>query len=157
MTLTNNRLTRIESDIAVVKGGHARNNVQEFTEIIAENLSLQYVHTLNRKELLDIAKRITDPATLDWDQRNSFINADIVIETTAENGETVYVAVETSWTADQRDSGRALRNAEYLGLATGHRAIPAVASVRNDNEITRLIENGQLHWHQILDNNLQPE
>ena len=157
MTLTSNRMQRIESDISVVKGGHVQNHVRRFTEVIADDLELNYVQTLSPKQLLDISKRITSPTGIRQNQRNSFVNADLVIEATAENGETVYVAVEASWTADNRDSDRALRNAGYLENATGHRAIAAVASVRNDHEVEKLIEEGELHWHGIPDNDLQPE
>ncbi len=136
---------------------YVQNHVQKFAEVIADNLDLKCVQTLSPKQLLDIAKKMTGSTGIDQSQRNSFVHADLVIEATAENGETAYVTVEASWTADNRDSGRALRNARYLENATGHRAIAAVASVRNDYEVEELVENGQLHWHSIPDNDLQPE
>ncbi len=150
------RMNRIESDISVVKGGHARTRVADFTEIIAANLDLDFVGTLTPRRLHEIARNINDPSAANPDQRDSFINADLVIEGADGDGQTVYIAVETSWTADRRDSGRARRNARYLTDATGHRAIAAVASVRNDNEVTELISSGQVHWHRIPDRDLEP-
>ena len=150
------RMNRIESDISVVKGGHARTRVADFTEIIAANLDLDFVGTLTPRRLHEIARNITDPSAANPDQRDSFINADLVIEGADGDGQTVYIAVETSWTADRRDSGRARRNARYLTDATGHRAIAAVASVRNDNEVTELISRGEVHWHRIPDRDLEP-
>jgi hypothetical protein len=156
MDLTDARMNRIESDISVVKGGHARTRVADFTEIIAANLDLDFVRTLTPRRLHDIARNITDPTAANPDQRDSFVNADLVIEGADGDGQTVYIAVETSWTADRRDSGRARRNARYLTDATGHRAIAAVASVRNDNEVTELISRGEVHWHRIPDRDLEP-
>ena len=156
MTLTNARMTRIESDISIVKGGHARTRVADFTEIIAANLDLDYVRTLTPRHLNDIAKSVTDPTAVNPDQRASFVNADLVIEATDSGGNTVYVAVETSWTADRRDSGRALRNARYLANSTGNRAIAVVASVRNDHEVSELISRGEVSWHRIPDRDLEP-
>jgi hypothetical protein len=150
------RMNRIESDISVVKGGHARTRVADFTEIIAANLDLDFVGTLTPRRLHEIARNITDPSAANPDQRDSFVNADLVIEGADGDGQTVYIAVETSWTADRRDSGRARRNARYLTDATGHRAIAAVASVRNDNEVTELISRGEVHWHRIPDRDLEP-
>ncbi len=156
MTLTNTRMTRIESDISTVKGGHARTRVADFTEIIAANLDLDYVRTLTPRQLNDIVKDVSDPSAANPDQRASFVNADLVIEATDGGGNTVYAAVETSWTADRRDSGRALRNARYLANSTGNRAIAVVASVRNDHEVSELISRGEVSWYRIPDRDLEP-
>lgn len=155
MTLTDARMARIESDISVVKGGHAQARVSAFTEVIAANMGLDFVRALTPMQLHDIAKNITDP-TAKADQRESFINADLVIEASDSDGHTVYIAVETSWTADRRDSGRALRNARYLTNSTGRRAIAAIASVRNDHEVAEQVSSGKLRWHRIPDRELEP-
>ncbi len=155
MTLTDDILSRIESDISVVKGGHAQARVAAFTEVIAANLGLDFVRALTPMQLHHIAKNITDP-TANADQRESFINADLVIEGSDSDGHAVYIAVETSWTADRRDSGRALRNARYLTNSTGRPAIAAIASVRNDHEVTEQISCGGLRWHRIPDRELEP-
>ena len=155
IALITNRLGRIESDIGIVKGGHARTHVGEFAEIIASNLALEFVSKLTPKGLDDIAKGITD-ATADVYQKESFINADLVIQAATDNGETVYIAVETSWTADLRDSRRAIRNARYLNNATGNEAVAVVASVRNDHGVAELIGSGDIRWHRIPDRDLEP-
>ena len=155
IALITNRLDRIESDIGVVKGGHARTHVGEFAEIIARNLALEFVGKLTPKGLDDIARNITD-ATADVYQKESFINADLVIQAATDNGQTVYIAVETSWTADLRDSRRAMRNARYLNNATGNEAFAVVASVRNDHGVTELIGSGDIRWHRIPDRDLEP-
>ena len=155
IALITNRLGRIESDIGIVKGGHARTHVGEFAEIIASNLALEFVSKLTPKGLDDIAKGITD-ATADVYQKESFINADLVIQAATDNGETVYIAVETSWTADLRDSRRAMRNARYLNNATGNEAVAVVASVRNDHGVAELIGSGDIRWHRIPDRDLEP-
>ena len=155
IALITNRLDRIESDIGVVKGGHARTHVGEFAEIIARNLALEFVGKLTPKGLDDIARNITD-ATADVYQKESFINADLVIQAATDNGQTVYIAVETSWTADLRDSRRAMRNARYLNNATGNEAFAVVASVRNDHGVAELIGSGDIRWHRIPDRDLEP-
>ena len=155
IALITNRLDRIESDIGIVKGVQARTHVGEFAEIIASNLALEFVGKLTPKGLDDIAKKITD-ATADVYQKESFINADLVIQAATDNGETVYIAVETSWTADLRDSRRAIRNARYLNNATGNEAVAVVASVRNDHGVAELIGNGDIRWHRIPDRDLEP-
>ena len=155
MTLTDDILSRIESDISFVKGSQIQARVAAFTEVIAANTGLDFVRALTPMQLHDIAKNITDP-TANAAQRESFINADLVIEASDSDGHAVYIAVETSWTADRRDSGRALRNARYLTNSTGRPAIAAIASVRNDHEVTEQISSGGLRWHRIPDRELEP-
>lgn len=59
--------------------------------------------------------------------------------------------MEVYYTADGRDTGRAIRNAGYLTRFTGDPARPAVASIRNDREIQNLIDNGQVYWYELED------
>ena len=79
---------------------------------------------------------------------SSFRQADLVVRV-AGGQETTLLAIEASWTADQRDSERAVRNARFLAEATGLPSIPVVASVRNTHEVTGLLEAGILCWGQI--------
>ena len=82
--------------------------------------------------------RLTGPAEIGQNQRNSIVKAGFVTEVTAGNGDTVHVALEASRTAANSVSGRALRNAGYLENATGHHANAAVVSVRKDHEVEEL-------------------
>ncbi len=92
MTLTDDILSRIESDISFVKGSQIQARVAAFTEVIAANMGLDFVRALTPMQLHDIAKNITDP-TANADQRESFINADLVIEGSDSDGHTVYIAL----------------------------------------------------------------
>ena len=147
------RMDRIEGDISVVKGGHARSRGVDAAPDIADDLNLEYVRTLSRVELVTISRALTDSDITTGDRR-SFRDADLIIE--AANGtETVYVAVEISDTADRRDSDRAERNARYLAQHMNLPALAAVASVRNDRELQDLIDARNIHWHQLAERDLQ--
>jgi hypothetical protein len=143
------RMDRIEGDISVVKGGHARSRGVEAAPDIADDLSLEYVRTLSRVELVTISRALTDSDITTGDRR-SFRDADLMIEA-ADGATTVYVAVEISYTADRRDSDRAERNARYLAQHMNLPAHAAVASVRNDRELQDLIDAGNIHWHQLAE------
>ena len=71
--------------------------------------------------------------------RISFSRADLIIEAD-HDAETTYLAVEISYTADERDRRRAQRNAQHLTDHTGHRAMPVVAGVRYDDELQPVID-----------------
>ena len=58
-----------------------------------------------------------------------------------------YVAAEISWTADSRDSNRAIRNAGIIRAATGRPCAAAVARVRNTSQVQELVDSGTIHWH----------
>lgn len=150
------RLSTIQSDIAEIKGGHARVETIRRPDVIASALNLIYERTLSASELDDMVRENPDIA-LARNDAESFAKADLVIK--AKNGSrlTNYIAVEISYTADQRDTGRAIRNAELLTKFTGRPAYAVIASVRNDYAARNLISNGSLHWYEIPQRSLQAE
>ena len=149
---TDARFDRMEGDISVVKGGHARTKGREAAEVIPMDLGLEYTRTLSQAGLARLARDAG--ANLPADELRSFREADLVVEAT-EGADTVYIAVEISYTAALRDATRARRNAGLLTRFTGHRATPAIASVRNDNEVSELVNTGAVHWHRIAERGLQ--
>ena len=134
------RFQRIESDISSLKGDYARSKTIEDANGIASDMGLQYIRTLTRADLFQMVQATdTDTATA-----RSFRNADLVIET--HNGtDTRYVVMEISFTADHRDYGRATRNASLISQFTGTPAQAAIASVRNDDYVTQMVQSGAIH------------
>jgi transcription antitermination factor NusG len=78
----------------------------------------------------------------------SFHRADLVISVTDEQDRPSYVAVEMSYTADERDTTRAIRNAEYLERFTGQPARAAIAGLRRDRRIED-IDPGEVFWYEL--------
>ena len=109
---TETRMDRMEGDISVVKGGHARSRGIDAAPAIADDLGLEYIRTVPRTELVSIARELA-ASDISTGDRRSFRDADLIIEA-SDSAESVYVAVEISYTADRRDSERAERNARYL-------------------------------------------
>ena len=109
---------------------------------MAGDLGLKYVRTLQREEIHDMALELAQGTRLSGNLR-SFARADIIF-LAERNGEERYVPVEVSYTADQRDTDRAIRNAEYLPRLTGVPAFPSVACINIDNKIQSLIDSGQV-------------
>ena len=147
------RMDRIEGDISVVKGGHARSRGVDAAPAIADDLGLEYVRTISRAELVALARELDDTDVTAGDRR-SFRDADLIIEA-SDGNETVYAAVEVSYTADRRDSDRAGRNARYLARLRRCLAHAVVASVRNDHALQELVDAGDIHWHQLEERDLQ--
>ena len=147
-TLT--RLDRMEGDSGTLKGYWARNTAVSDAAGIAHDMGLEFVRTLNASDLMEMAGD-----QLGLDTGRSFRRADLVIEATRD-GAPEYVALEVSYTADQRDSGRALRNAGLLTQFTGRPATAGVASVRNTHEVEQLVESGELYWHPLEDRTPAP-
>ena len=145
-----NAMDRIREDIGTMKADHARTNTAREARGIAYNMGFQLVRTLSYDDLLamEIAGGAADLAR---GERESFRRADLVMEVAAEDGTTHYIALEVSFTGDERDTSRALRNAELLTRFTGHPARAAIASVRNVYEIQPLIDSGEVYWHGLDD------
>ena len=145
------RLDRMEGDSGTLKGYWARNTAVSDATGIAHDMGLEFVRTLTPSDLMEMAG---DQLSLDTGR--SFRRADLVIEA-SRGGATEYAALEGSYTADQRDSGRALRNAGLLTQFTGRQATAGVASVRNTHEVEQLVESGHLYWHPLEDRTPAPE
>ena len=141
------RVNRIADDIGLLKGNVAFYAARERFEFILEQLKLEYVYMLPRQHLVDMMRQ--HGSNVDFPDRRSFYEADLVFEAQDDNGAPCYVAVEASYTADRRDSDRVTRNAEYLTLFTGYPAYGVIASVDNDRDILPLFEAGTLHWFQL--------
>lgn len=145
------RFDRMEGDMGSIKGFYANYKAVQAAPWIASDMGLEHIHTLSMDDLGRMAAR-----NLPLNVARSFREADLVMEVTDGN-ETSYVAMEISFTADKRDSDRAIRNAGLLTQLTGKPARAAIASVRNDYEVTELVESGALYWHPLEDRLPRPE
>ena len=146
----------IRHDIAPLKAAHARNSALRVSYRICEDLGLDEVRILPRDELRAMMRR-TDIAAIPRSQRHSFIEADAIIEAVNDAGETHYVALEASFTADERDTSRAIRNAGYLTQFTGRPAHAVIAALRIDNRIAGDITAGAVRWCRLDENDLEIE
>lgn len=146
---------RYNRDTERIRNATAYASAAREINLMAGDLGLKYVRTLNREEIHDMGLKLAQGTRLSGNLR-SFARADIIF-VAEQNGEERYVPVEVSYTADQRDTDRAIRNAEYLTRLTGVPAFPAVACVNIDNKIQSLIESGQVHHHELEDTFLPEE
>lgn len=149
------RQDAMSRDIAQVKGGHARAEVAQEAGVIALDMGLQYVRNVEKLELAQWAQANSNRGINPSDLR-SFREADLVVEA-SDGADTIYIAVEISFTADRRDTDRAQRNAQFLQMFTGHPARAAIASVKNDDGATGQIDSGLVHWHSIERRSLEPD
>ena len=153
MTNVETRLTRIEGDFGTTKGYYARNIAANDAAGMADDMGMTLVRTLS----IDNLREMIQGHPMEIQTRRSFRNADLVMEAATPGGETRFIAVEVSYTADRRDSDRAMRNASILSEITGRTATPVVASVRNTREVRELVESGTLHWHPLEDRTPEAE
>ncbi len=148
-------LSRQGDAIGELRGKVARQVVGVHFLEIADAMGFQFKGLLTRRDLGQlIFQRETD---IPLGDRSSFFRADLVIEVADSQGAIHYIAVEASYTADQRDTSRAQRNAALLTQLTGHPAHAAIASVRNVHEIQTLIDNGKVYWYALQPNDFTPE
>ncbi len=150
MTRTDQRFARMEGDISEMKDTHAVSKTAREARGIAREMGFELVRSLTHDDLLEMHAG-ADTTGIDTPSLRSFRRADLIIEVTDEIGATHYVAMEISYTADERDTNRAIRNAGFLTRFTGHPAHPAIASIRNDREIQNLIDSGAVYWYQLDD------
>ncbi len=150
-----NGMGRMTDDLGKIKGHYTRAVVRKDAAGLADDMGLEYTRTLLEAQLMRMlrkGKALNIPAN----EMRSFRRADLVIEAT-DGSETHYIVVEASYTADSRDTDRALRNARFLTELTGRPARAAIASIRKDNEIEELISSGVVYWYEITERDIEPE
>ena len=150
------RFNRLADDLTWLKDVGAVTVADKQAMSIAEDLGLEYEKQLTQIEVRDLVRN-QDTADIAPGDLRSFRTADMIIEATDAAGQLHYVAVEVSFTADQRDIDRPIRNAGYLTRFTGKPAHAVVASVRTDRRIDDIINSGQIHWHQLRERSAQRE
>ena len=142
-------MNQLRADIGPLKAAHARNAAMEEAGMIAEDLGLSLVGILSRDDLRSLAQR-ADAGDVSKHDLRSFRRADMVLRATdAAAGTECYLAVEVSYTANGRDTERAVRNAQLLTRFTGLRASAVVVSLRLDNRIRPAVDSGEVAWYQL--------
>ena len=142
------RMDRLENDIGVLRGAHARNSAVEYADEIAGDLGLEMVRVLRGAEIRALA-RSKGTKDIPANDLRSFGAADLIIEARDGKDETCYVAVEVSFTANGRDTRRAIRNAGYMARFTGKRTYSVVTGLRKDEVIQKAIASGDVYWYQL--------
>ncbi|MYC32840.1 MAG: hypothetical protein F4X64_06650 [Chloroflexi bacterium] len=142
-------IARIETNIGVLKGNVARRVLRDHHETILDLLQLDFVDILQRSDLTRLVRDSGMANEIEFGQRRSFYAADMVLAGTDAAGDTHYVAAEASFTADSRDTDRAIRNAAFLTRFTGQPSHSVVASVFNDHEVQELVNAGAIHWFRL--------
>ena len=150
------RLQRITDDLGNLKGHVAGRIAREMSDDIAEQLGYMVTQQLNGNDLRAMLRGSTAddiPAGV----RRSFYVADLVARVQDHDGNEFFMTVEASYTADERDSGRAVRNAELISRFTGVNTLAVVASLENDRAVQQQVDEGLVQWFQFQGRDLQPQ
>ena len=150
------RLQRITDDLGVLKGHAAGRIAREMSDDIAEHLGYEITQQLNGNDLRAMLRGST-PYDIPVSVRRSFYVADLVAKVEDQDGNELFMAVEASYTADERDTRRAVRNAGLISRFTGLTAVPVVASLENDHAVQQLVDDEQVQWFQFQAQDLQPQ
>ena len=153
---TNQRLDRLETgfdrmrdDLGRLKGSHARQAAIEQASFIARRMGLRRIKTLNSDDRLALTDAGGNLSDIPTNELYSFHNADLLMEAMDADGQGCYIAVEISFTANGRDTRRAVRNAEFLRRFTGQAAYAAVAGLQMDDRIASDLAAGDVFWYQL--------
>ncbi len=142
------KVQSIQDSVGVLKGAHARSAALRRASSIAREMGLQRTKNLTDDDLWALVD-LADTVDIPTNELRSFREADLIMEATDSDGETCYIAVEISFTANGRDTRRAIRNAELLTKFTGKPAHAAIAGLHRDDRIQTDIESGKVFWYQL--------
>ena len=146
----------IRNDMGILRASHARNAAVREAFLIAQDMGLRHVETLSLEQVGRMVEE-NDTSDLASGDRRSFILADLIIRAVDGEGRPCYIAVEISYTANGRDTSRAVRNAGYLTRFTGQPAYPAIAGIRLDDRVKPEIDGGEVFFYELEDDVLEVE
>ena len=147
---------QITTDLAPIKGAHARDAAQRAVRRIARIVNCRLQEQLNDDDLYDFTTN-NDTTGITPEDLKSFENADIVLRAShRDTGEIHYIVVEASFTGGEDDTRRALRNARYLTRFTGQPAHAVVAALRLTPEAEAALSQGDVTWYETERRHLEP-
>ena len=160
-------LTRLGNDFGRFRGQYARDTVERTAVSIvikldeARTLGIDEntVKVLSRDHLQALAKAYGPDkvAAIPRGDRGSYYETDLAIEVQKYDGSVCYIAVQASFTCDDRDTTRAATNAGLLRTFTGKDAWAVIAGVRVDRRIQHIIDSGEVFFYQMEDRDVQPD
>ena len=148
-------IARLTDDVGQLKGFHVRAVALQRTASFARRLGLTEFHVLSHEETGDLAGRLAEH-NIDENDRQSFAAADLIIEAHGDGRTKHYIAVEISYTANQDDVRRAVRNARYLQLLTGNDTHAAVVGCERTADVDNAVATGAVNWHYISNRAMSP-
>ena len=137
----------LKDDVGTLKGAHAETKARANIAVIADELGLEYRRIVPGVELRRVARE--NGADLRDDKIKSFVASDVMAEAIDAEGNTIYLAVEASYTGDLHDADRARSHAALMQRLTNRPCRAVVASARNNDRLVELIDSGEVAWHQV--------
>ena len=138
---------KIDIGLVWLRNYHARDIARREVALIAHDMGFSKARTLPEEEIISLIPRTT--LDISKKERSSFFRADLIIEATDQDDQICYIVTEISYTADERDTRRAIRNAAFLTRFTGKRAYAVVAGMSKEERIQGIIESGDVFWYQL--------
>ena len=136
--------------MGILKGDLVGRAAWDRHQDILDQLGFNLVRMLTRNDLNNLANRSDTTGIAGADLR-SFFRADLIMEVTGDDDSPQYVAMEASYTADERDTDRVMRNCRFMQQFTDRPAHGVISSLRNDHHVESLVNDRVVHWFQLAE------
>ena len=147
---------RIVDDVGILKGDLVGRAAWDRHQDILDQLGFNLVRMLTRNDLNNLANRSDTTGIAGADLR-SFFRADLIMEVTGDDDSPQYIAMEASYTADERDTDRVMRNCRFMQQFTDRPAHGVISSLRNDHHVESLVNDRVVHWFQLAERDLHTD
>ena len=152
---TKEEVNQLRIDIGPLKAAHVSNAALMEAPFIAQDMGFKFTRILSPQEKIELSDG-QDLSGISRGDIRSFHRADLIMQVTDQHGQECYIAVEMSYTADERDTARAVRNAKYLERFTGKFARAAIAGLRRDRRIEDIYPD-EVFWYELPESILEVE
>ncbi len=136
----------IKTDLAVVKGGHARNEILRKVDLITAKMKYDHQRNLEPAEVEALGRQYNFS---DDSRRTSFNNADLVIEALDQDNQRCYLAIEISYTIHQNDVNRVAANAQVIKAVMGLHTEAVVAGIEITSEAKRRANENNIIFYEV--------
>ena len=147
--------SKLRDDFRPIMAAHANGETIREAPFIADDMGFKLESVLKVQDLMALSDG-QDLSGISRGDLRSFHRADLIMRVSDQRGDESYISVEASYTVDERDISRAIRNAQYLERFTGKPARAAIAGLRRDRRIED-IDPGDVFWYELPESILEVE
>ncbi len=159
-------LERGRHPVTYLRYSAAREELQTYALRVASDVGYDEARALRLSELATLV-RATDTSDLSEEDVRRFLQMDLALEVTGEDGYIRYVAVEIAFYAEQSGVDRAVANARLLERCTGrptyaciavgrdYRDLPPAALAYDYPVLLDTVSGVQIYLHQLNERNLE--
>ena len=145
----------MRDDLAMVKGGHAYYTMKDKLPLIIEATVGEFIREMPPKTMIELVEKFRS-GSVPSGYVDSFAHIDAVAQAIDREGKFSYVVIESSFTVDDTDVERVIRNAKYMEYLTKTPSYGLIVGTRVIEHVQLSIDSREVLYYELKRNELEP-